>query len=159
MEIDPRSELFNRVIAIVDDIDLPDFNLSIFTKEKAEEVLAKLDKSSTPEEDLFEILIDSGCDKKTSNSAFDIVDMVDKVYGLSELPESAPSIARTIGYLYELIDKLKKGEAITMTAVALLKDGKASIWLPSGIHQEKVDEIYDPVVQELRETDPTKFMN
>ena len=157
--VDPRNELFNRVINLIDDVDLGDFNLGIFTKEKAEEVLAKLDTSASPEEDLFEILIEAAEEPEEQPTSFPIIDMTEMNYGLSELPENAPNIARSIGYLQDLIERFKNGEATTMTVVALLNDGRASIWLPNGLNHAKVDELFDPLIEELRESTKKTLLN
>ena len=48
------------------------------------------------------------------------------------------------------IDKFSKNEAVTMTAISLLKDGKSSIWIPDGFDHDLVDKLFDPVIDELK---------
>lgn len=166
MKADPRNELFRRIIDSLDDVDLDDFSLGLFTKEKAQEVLERLKVSTTPEEDLYEILIEADCEEieveeiiEDEEKPFTIVDTTEVKYGLSDLPNNASNIMKSIGYLQDLIERFKNGEVETMTAVALLKDGRASIWVPNGLDHAKIDELYDPIIEELKKSDSNSYLN
>lgn len=160
MDIDPRSELFKRVINLVDNVNLEDVSLELFTKEKAQEILEKLEGSKSPDEDLFDMLmftsIEEDCEK---NGPFEVADISKERYGLDDVPENSSNIIKCIGYLNDLIERFANGEVATMTAVSLLKDGRSAIWIPNGFRHDKVDEVFDPVIEELKYSEPNMQVN
>ena len=75
------------------------------------------------------------------------------------MTETAPSLARTISYLQGLINKHKNGEIYNMTVIALFKDERVSIWLPSTIQDGELDKLYDPIIEALKASSPASEMN
>ncbi len=156
MEIDPRSELFNKVIQLVGEEYLDYFSLGSFTKEKSSEALKKLEKSEAPEEEIYEILSlyddDLVIEEEEEKNTITFVDVTETRYGLSDIPTGSPHVARCIAYLNDLVDSFIKGEAITVGVAAILKDGQATMWIPNGFDPEKVDTVFDPLVEALNES-------
>jgi len=161
MELDPRNKLFNKVIELIDDVDLEYFSLGSFTKEKAEEILKKLEDSKSPEEDIFEILsyYDDEYFEIEDDSTIQVVDVTTTRYGLSDIPPNASNTVKCIAYLNDLIQKLIEGEVITTSAVSLLKDGRSSIWIPNGFDHDMVDKLFDPIIDELKLYRPELELN
>lgn len=165
MHEDPRNMLFEKVLELVDEGDLEYFSLGMFSKEKATELLDALNKSDTPEDDLFNMmLLENVGDEdivieESEKGPFEVSDISNAKYGLSDIPNNSNNVIKCIGYLHDLIERFRKGEAISMTSATLLKDGKSSIWIPNGFSHSKVDELFDPVVKELKESDPSSQIN
>jgi hypothetical protein len=96
---------------------------------------------------------------------FEFVDLTDEKTQASysfddeEMTETSPSIARTIGYLQNLINRHKKGEVYNMTVIALLKDDRVSIWLPATIGEGDLDTLYDPIILALKNSNPDSEFN
>ena len=156
METDPRNDLFKKVLELVDDSDLEYFNLGMFSKEKASEILSALNKSKDPGSDLIRLtMVEEECiEKIDENKPFSVSDLTTSSYNLSDVPENANNTVKCIAYLHSLIEKFRNGEAISVTSATLLKDGKSSIWVPNGFSHDKVDKLFDPVIKELVNSEP-----
>jgi len=164
MNTDPRNMLFEKVLELVDEGDLDYFSLGMFSKERATELLNTLNNSDTPGDDLFNIMLldnfnEEDIIEEPQKGAFEVSDISNAKYGLSDIPNNSNNVIKCIGYLHDLIERFRKGEAISMTSATLLKDGKSSIWIPNGFSHSKVDELFDPVVKELKESDPSSQIN
>lgn len=89
----------------------------------------------------------------------DFSDITTATYGLADVPSNGNNIVKCIGYLHDLIERFRNGEATTMTSVTLLKDGRMSVWVPNGFSHNKVDSLFDPIVKELKESETLLEIN
>jgi len=166
MEKNSRNKLFEKVLELVDDGDLENFSLGMFTEKNASNLLEILNKSESPKNDLFKMVMFEEIkdfeiieEAPLKNKPFEFFDITSEPYSLSNISNVSNNTAKCIGYLHDLIGRFRSGEAITMTSVALLKDGKSSIWIPNGFNHEKIDKIFDPVIKELKDSEPILQVN
>lgn len=167
--MDPRNELFKKVINLVDDEDLELISLKSFTKEKSEEILKKLNNSECEKNDIMNMLVsheeyfvdilEIEEEDKEDNKPFDVIDITNIRYGLSDISNNSNNVIKCIAYLNDLVDRFINGEASTMSAVVLLKDGRSSIWVPNGFDHDKVDKLFDPLIMELKTSDNITQLN
>ena len=96
---------------------------------------------------------------------FEFIDLTDQEQSNSynfdedEMTEETPSMIRTLGYLQSLIEKHKNGEIFNMTIITILKDERISIWLPSSIEDGELDELYNPIIEALKNSYPSSEFN
>jgi len=166
MEKNSRNKLFQKVLELVDDGDLENFSLGMFTEKNASNLLEILNKSESPKNELFKMVMFEEVkdfeiieEESSKKKPFTVSDITLESYSLSDVPKNANNVVKCIGFLHDLIARFRNGEAITMTSVALLKDGKSSIWIPNGFSHEKIDKIFDPVIKELKESEPNLQVN
>lgn len=148
MERDPRKVLFGKFLKLVDKMELNedmDFD-AIFVKEKASEILKDI---KGKEENIFNYLVKP--DPEETESL--MIDVSNQKISLEDLPDTASETLRTVGYLYDLLDKIRNGEIAKVTAIALQNDGKSFLWLPRGLSDdESVQEYYAPIIEIMRDT-------
>lgn len=97
--------------------------------------------------------------KISKNKAFDVIDLTKTKISLDDLPEDSSGLLKSLGYLNDLTKKFKNGEVFNMTVIALLKNGKVSIWKPASINSDDIETLYEPLIQALENGEENILIN
>lgn len=142
-------------INLPESANMSEFNIEDIPEEQVVELLEALeDNEIETEQNILEILAAIEREKNPERfmpDSFEYIDMSEKDVSFKNLEddESVPNSIYMIKYLESLIDKIKRGEICTISIISLLRDGKASIYLPPDM--TKSIELYNPIIELLKQ--------
>lgn len=139
-----------------DEIDLSEVTLPELPYEEVEALWSSLEDADG--DMALDIL--SQIEKPPVPFPFDFVDLTRTGTPVTnEINAYSPYMLNAISYLENVIDKIKAGEVHAMTVVALLNNGKATLWIPQSVQEGEVSEVYDPIIEALKATGPMSESN
>lgn len=138
--------------------DLSEYNIDQMSDDEIKSFLQKMEKSEDPEEIILDLLTAresapdfSYLEKDYSPQSFDFLDITKGDIKLKNVPDTSPAIIRQIAFLQDTIEKIKSGEIVNFTAITLQDDDKAQLWIPTKLDDHQVSELYDPLLNMLKE--------
>lgn len=141
-------------LELPNDVDVSEFSLNSIPESEAEALWASL--GDEPPQAADRILDALARAEEASQPPFQVVDLTNgPVTGY----EDSSNVLAAVAYLEGIIKKLKAGEVHAMTLVALLNDGQASLWIPATIDENDVSDIYDPIIEALKNSGPMTNLN
>lgn len=135
------------------EVDITEFSIDKIPENKAKELWNSLDGQT--EEYLLDILAEID-NNETGNLPFVFIDLSNDENIEKEIPTNAMS---AINYLENIIAKIKTGEVYSMTMVTLLINGNASLWIPKNFKEDQLKEIYDPLIEIMKNNGPMTDRN
>ncbi len=128
-------------------VNFKEFDLNHISNEMAESILLKINDSTNPEEEILNFL--TSIEKARP---FEFVDLTTSQ--TIEYDDRYEGTLRAVSYLQDLAKKHRKNEVHCMTVVALLKNGKVSMWVPESIELENSsNDVYDELIKMMSTQD------
>ncbi len=136
-------------IALPEEVDISEFSIGDIPEDEADQLI------EDGEEPLLEALTRPGNKKKTAPFEF-----VDLTANPEKTTQSSSNAMGAINYLEGIIERIKAGKVFSMTVIALLTDGNASLWIPGAVSEdEDVSSLYDPIIEVLKSCGPMTNYN
>lgn len=132
--------------------DVSEFSIDKIPENEAIELWESLDPKD--EENLLDIL--SEIENNKRNLPFSFIDLSNNSNVEKELHTNTMS---AINYLENIISKIKSGDVYSMTMVTLLSNGKASLWIPKNFKEDQIKDIYDPLIEMMKNNGPMTDRN
>lgn len=138
-------------------INVSEFSLENLTDGEVEDFL----ESSMSEESFFDLIASMEAPREDFDVGepfepknFEYVDMSNsntEALNVIEDADDTPMKLHIIQYLESVIQRVKRGDIFSLSVIALFDDGKASMWIPSELNTPEIEEMYDKIVDKLRD--------
>lgn len=142
-------------LRLPESLSLQRYNLDSCSDDDFQEMLEQIETSEDPEEIILDVLTSREDFEKEEKlelfepKKFDYLDITAKDYRFKNIPSDTHNKIKQISFLQNIIEQIKSGEVVKLTAVTLQSNGKTKLWLPIHLSDSEIEEYYNPIIELL----------